>query len=308
MGSDLALVAAQLPNCRPSARWISVASRRSLWALLFALSLGTWGQSAKEPVTLTYFRLGWFQPDEPQEANAWERRFMQETGIQLRNLPVPETALDQLDLSKKLLQNRYGPDVLGLDLIWSGALAGDLLDSRSYFGSEISAIDPRLLPSYIVDGGVVAIPNAVQIGVLEYRAELLLEDGYDHPPRTWSELEKMAQRIQVGERAKGKKDFWGYVWQGAAAEALTCNALEWQASEGGGRIIEDDRTISVNNRATIRAVDPALLPTLQAIEITLPTQLEAIAGLAQTGDWEAVRLRLGNELKPLETQTSVLVD
>jgi signal transduction histidine kinase len=56
------------------------------------------------------------------------------------------------------------------------------------------------------------------------------------------------------------------------------------------------------------AVDPALLPTLQAIEITLPTQIEAIAGLAQTGDWEAVRLRLGNELKPLETQTSVLVD
>jgi len=56
------------------------------------------------------------------------------------------------------------------------------------------------------------------------------------------------------------------------------------------------------------AVDPALLPTLQAIEITLPTQVEAIAGLAQSGDWEAVRLRLGNELKPLETQTSVLVD
>jgi len=79
MGSDLALVAAQLPNCGPSARWISMASRRSLWALLFALSLGTWGQSAKEPVTLTYFRLGWFQPDEPQEANAWERWFMQET-------------------------------------------------------------------------------------------------------------------------------------------------------------------------------------------------------------------------------------
>ncbi|PWT74516.1 MAG: hypothetical protein C5B46_04005, partial [Proteobacteria bacterium] len=46
----------------------------------------------------------------------------------------------------------------------------------------------------------------------------------------------------------------------------------------------------------------------QAIEITLPTQVEAIAGLAQSGDWDAVRLRLGNELKPLETQTSVLVN
>jgi trehalose/maltose transport system substrate-binding protein len=63
----------------------------------------------------------------------------------------------------------------------------------------------------------------------------------------------MAKRIQEGERAKGRKDFWGYVWQGVATEALTCNALEWQVAEGGGRIIESDGTISVNNPAAIRA-------------------------------------------------------
>jgi trehalose/maltose transport system substrate-binding protein len=63
----------------------------------------------------------------------------------------------------------------------------------------------------------------------------------------------MAARIQAGERAKGNKSFWGFVWQGAAAECLTTNALEWQASEGGGRIIERDKTISVNNPQAIRA-------------------------------------------------------
>jgi trehalose/maltose transport system substrate-binding protein len=63
----------------------------------------------------------------------------------------------------------------------------------------------------------------------------------------------MAERIQKGERAKGVKDFWGYVWQGGAGEALTCNALEWQAADGGGRVIEQDQTISVNNPAAIRA-------------------------------------------------------
>jgi signal transduction histidine kinase len=54
-------------------------------------------------------------------------------------------------------------------------------------------------------------------------------------------------------------------------------------------------------------VDPAFLPTLDAIEITLPSQLEAITTLATSGDWEAVRLRLDNELKPTETLTSALV-
>jgi signal transduction histidine kinase len=54
-------------------------------------------------------------------------------------------------------------------------------------------------------------------------------------------------------------------------------------------------------------VDPAFLPTLEAIEITLPSQLDAIASLAASGDWEAVRRRLANELKPLETQTAALI-
>ena len=54
-------------------------------------------------------------------------------------------------------------------------------------------------------------------------------------------------------------------------------------------------------------LDPTLLPTLDAIESALPSQLEAITALATAGDWGAVRLRLANEKKPLEAQTSMLV-
>jgi len=43
------------------------------------------------------------------------------------------------------------------------------------------------------------------------------------------------------------------VWPGAAGEGLTCNALEWQVAEGGGRIIEADGTISVNNPNVVRS-------------------------------------------------------
>ena len=55
-------------------------------------------------------------------------------------------------------------------------------------------------------------------------------------------------------------------------------------------------------------IDPAFLPTLDAIEITLPSQLEAIASLTAAGDWETVHLRLANELQPMEIQTSVLIE
>lgn len=54
-------------------------------------------------------------------------------------------------------------------------------------------------------------------------------------------------------------------------------------------------------------VNPAFAPTLDAIEITLPTELERITALAGSADWEAVRLRLDNQLKPVETLTSTLV-
>lgn len=66
----------------------------------------------------------------------------------------------------------------------------------------------------------------------------------------------MAARIQHGERAKGHSDFWGYVWQGAASEALTCNALEWQAAEGAGTLIENG-TITPDNPDTVRAWERA---------------------------------------------------
>jgi trehalose/maltose transport system substrate-binding protein len=111
--------------------------------------------------------------------------------------------------------------------------------------------------SYSVAGKVVAIPYRPQVGVLVYRTDLLKRYGYPAPPRTWDELESMAARIQAGERAKGAEDFWGYVWQGAAAEGLACNALEWQAAEGGGRIIENNKTVSVNNPHLIRAWERA---------------------------------------------------
>ncbi len=225
-----------------------------LGILLPSLVLGSCHTSKPEPTSLTYLRLGWSQPDDLPGTEPLSQQFTRETGIHVRDLPVPETTLDQLELSRRLLkQVGSGPDVLNIDVIWPGVLEPDLVDLRHDLADEINSLEPQLLQSYAAKGKLVAIPYTVQVGVLQYRSDLLREYGYQHPPKTWDELETMAARIQAGERAKGNKHFWGYVWQGAAAEALTCNAIEWQAAEGGGRIIESNRTISVNNPAAIRS-------------------------------------------------------
>lgn len=54
-------------------------------------------------------------------------------------------------------------------------------------------------------------------------------------------------------------------------------------------------------------VDPTFLTALDTIEITLPKQLQDVSALAAAGDWEAVQLRLDNELKHIETTASAHV-
>jgi PAS domain S-box-containing protein len=55
-------------------------------------------------------------------------------------------------------------------------------------------------------------------------------------------------------------------------------------------------------------LDPALLPTLLSIQDSLPAELEAITALAKSNEWEAVRLRLANQVRPLESRSSGLVE
>lgn len=210
------------------------------------------------PVTLIF--LGW-GPASQGELMAGQHileQFTQETGIQLKFIPGPGTVTEQLNLYSHYLEARSStPDVYLLDVIWPGVLAPHLLDLNPYLQNDANELVQGEVRNNTVDGKLLALPFYLDTGLLYYRSDLLQKYEYAHPPETWDELEKMAARIQAGERAAGNHEFWGYVWQGAAYEGLTCNALEWQASSGGGRIIEEDGTISVNNPQAIKAMNRA---------------------------------------------------
>jgi trehalose/maltose transport system substrate-binding protein len=222
--------------------------------LLLCSILGCSRQSAHEPVTITFLDVEWEAPDQLPGLGRDLQEFTRETGIQVKRLPAPDGSLNQLALWRELLQKgSTTPDVYGIDVVWPGILSQYLLDLKPYFATEIASQSPAVVASYTVGDKLVAVPRHAYVGVLLYRTDLLRRYGYHEPPKTWDELEVMARRIQAGERARGEKDFWGFVWQGAPSEDLTCNGLEWQIGEGGGRIIENDATISVNNPQTINA-------------------------------------------------------
>ena len=228
-----------------------------LWGVLFSAC----GKTA-QPVTITFLDPeSQGVPGDHRMISDVLQEFTRETGIRVNDLPTPEDNGSKLDLAMDLLRSgATSPDVYGVDTIWAGTMGEYLIDLQPYFASEISSEDRDLIEAYMVRGKLVAMPYNPNVQVLFYRTDLLAEYGFKTPPRTWDELEEMSVRIQAGERAKGKKDFWGFVWSGAItseSEQLTCEGLDWQVAEGGGQIIEPDGKISVNNASVIHAWERA---------------------------------------------------
>ena len=143
-----------------------------------------------------------------------------------------------------------------IDVIWPGILAAHAVDLSQAIGWQGADYFERIVQNNTIGDKLVGIPWYTDAGILYYRSDLLDKHGFDAPPATWAELEEMASAIQDAERADNP-DFFGFVWQGAAYEGLTCDALEWQVSNGGGVIVEEDLTVSVNNPQAIAAFERA---------------------------------------------------
>jgi len=198
--------------------------------------------------------------DNPREADRAAVAYCEEqTGITIEVVNGPESATDRLALYLQFFGAQSGDiDMMQIDVIWPGILAEHLVDLGPYLPEEQQATYfDRIMQNNTVDGALVGIPWFTDAGLLYYRTDLLEKYGFTEGPQTWAELEEMATTIQEGERAEGNADFWGYVWQGAAYEGLTCDALEWQVSWGGGEIVEADGTISINNPNAAAAFDMA---------------------------------------------------
>src|SRR5882672_3943446 len=98
-------------GCRrvPPTRGISPGTTRATAFFLLGMALIGCRQSPREPVTLRY-TYSWNE-DRPR-TRALLQQFTQETGIRVKNIPIPQYTREYLDLARKLLQDGSGADLL----------------------------------------------------------------------------------------------------------------------------------------------------------------------------------------------------
>ncbi|MBM7555829.1 ABC transporter substrate-binding protein [Halanaerobacter jeridensis] len=172
------------------------------------------------------------------------------SNVDIKVLDTPNLAQDRLDLYLQYLKNKSSEvDLYQIDMTWPGDLAQYFIDlNNNEINQAIEKHFQTVVESNRVNDKLIAIPWFIESSLLYYRSDLLEKYGYEGPPRTWDQLEKMVKKIQKEERDKGNSNFWGYLWQGEAYEGLTSNALEWIASNNGGTIVNSEQEITVNNQ------------------------------------------------------------
>ena len=227
--------------------------KRMFFTLLAVLAAGSlaWAQTT---ITVAAGAVG----QELELTRAGAQRYMElHPDVTVNVLDTPDYVDNRLGVYLQEFEAQSGSiDVFQIDVIWPGDLAEHFVDLYEYGARDVADEHfPAIVENNTVDGKLIGIPWFTDAGLLYYRTDLLEKYGFDGPPATWDELESMATTIQEGERADGNPDFWGFVWQGNSYEGLTCDALEWVASYGGGTIISPDGVITVNNPAAVAAVE-----------------------------------------------------
>lgn len=186
-------------------------------------------------------------------AQEWGKK----NGHEVKLYSPPASSTDNLALLRQQFAAKSSDvDVMMIDVVWPGVIKDHLVDLKKYSKGVEASHFPAIVANNTVDGKLLGIPWFTDAGLLFYRKDLLAKYKLK-PPNTWDELAAAAKAIQEGERKAGAADFQGFVFQAKAYEGLTCDALEWVASFGGGEIVDKDGNITINNPQAAKALDTA---------------------------------------------------
>jgi trehalose/maltose transport system substrate-binding protein len=222
-------------------------------ATLALLSLATWGAQAGVTVTVSCGTVGQDFEFCKKAADEWSAK----TGNSVKHLTVPQNTSDILGLFRQMFAAKSTDlDVITVDVVWPGIIKDHLLDLKPYSKGAEKEHFPMIVANNTVGGKLVAMPWFTDAGVLYYRKDLLTKYS-EKPPTTWAELTATAKKVMDGERKAGNADMQGFVFQAKATEGLTCDALEWVSSYGGGNIVDSSGKITINNPNAAKALTTA---------------------------------------------------
>lgn len=179
------------------------------------------------------------------------------TGHTVKLFTLPQSTTDLLGLYRQMFAAKSADvDIINVDVVWPGMIKDHLIDLKPYTKGVEKEHFPSIVANNTVDGKLIAMPWFTDAGLLYYRKDLLEKHG-EKPPTTWEQLAATAKKIQDAERKAGNADMQGFVFQAKAYEGLTCDAVEWLTSYGGGNIVDASGKVTVNNPQAAKALTTA---------------------------------------------------
>src|SRR5580692_3897770 len=160
--------------------------------------------------------------------NAFEKQYPK-IHVNLVSAPT-NTDTNRATLATEISGGSTTPDVFMGDVIWPAQFGAHELAlplskylPKSYFAQFASG----LIQGASYKGQVYGSPLFEDQGFLYYRKDLLTKEHMS-VPTTWEQLESDAQKLQKAGLVK-----YGFVWEGASYEGLTCDFMEYLTDAGG---------------------------------------------------------------------------
>jgi multiple sugar transport system substrate-binding protein len=160
------------------------------------------------------------------------------------------TDTNRATLATQISGGSATPDVYMGDVIWPAQFAAHQLavPLSDYMPSVYwQQFAPGLVQGATYKGKVYGSPLFEDQGFLFYRKDLLQKENLP-VPQTWEQLQSDATKIVKAGLVK-----YGFVWQGASYEGLTCNFMEYLTDAGGTATNSDYTKATLDTAAAGKA-------------------------------------------------------
>src|ERR1700746_3474656 len=171
-------------------------------------------------------------------------------GQKVTRLLLPQASNGQLAQLVANLQAKSDLyDVIDMDVIWTAEFASNgwiipLPQSQFPLGDFLKpAVDTAMY-----QGRLYAVPDYSNADLLYYRKDILAKAG-KQPPKTWAQLQKIAETVAP------KYGLYGYAGTFAPYEGLTVNFAEAVQSAGGSILSPEGTRVVVDSPQALRGLE-----------------------------------------------------